>query len=174
MRGCSLRLDKLGLTLGTFRKLLIPANGKSSQDFRFAFRCCKRLSVRKPGASDQTSHSAITTSKSSKKGEKKGSKIASHAISLSLIYIFLFSQGSLMFPISTYWGRGCTKYKLPQVKTKIALGFSPLSFKAYPILPPAPIALAVSLQWSRSKQPGWSSHGQHSPSLSSTTYPLMG
>lgn len=65
-----------------------------------------------------------------------------------------------MFPVSAYWGRGCTKYKLPQVKPKIALVFLPLNFKAYPILPPAPIALAVTLQWSQAKHPGWSSHGQ--------------
>lgn len=71
VHGWPFRLDKLGLTLGNLRKLLIPANGKSSQDFLLTFRCYKMPSVPKHGASDQPSKSAITTSKNSKKKKKK-------------------------------------------------------------------------------------------------------
>lgn len=91
----------------------------------------------------------ITTSKSSK-GKKKWGRLHIHATNPSLIdnFLLLFwcSQGSLMSPVLPYWGRGCTKYKLTQVNPKIALVFSPLDFKACPLLsaaPPAPVVTAV-------------------------------
>lgn len=79
-----------------------------------------------------------------------------------------------MCPVLPYWSRGCTKYKLLQVNPKTALVFSPLDFKVCPVLPASPTAPVVTLQWSQTEQPGWSSTAKHSPRLRSTTYPLRG
>lgn len=161
---------------GTFGKLLISAKVKNSGDFLLTFRCHKRSSVHKHEPVTKPHTLPLPHQRAAREKNEDDCTSMLQTLLWFIVFYFFFDVVKVVWcpPVLPHWGRGCTKYKLTQVNPKIALIFSPLDFKACPILSAAPPAPVVTLQWSQTEQPGWSSMAKHSPRLRSTAYPLMG